>query len=118
MLAASSSGKNPIVASFRKGLDTCEDLDPAKIRETPVNEPLINWHSYDGDLALNAVRESEGWAASASDRKMLRHARLLLEKEGLNALPASCAALAVLLARHASEPLPPDRYIVVLTGRR
>ena len=47
-----------------------------------------------------------------------RHARLLLEKEGLNALPASCAALAVLLEKHAAEPLPPDRYVVVLTGRR
>ncbi len=118
MYGASSHGKNPIVASFRQGLDHCVDLDPAKIRETPVNEPLINWHSYDGDLALQALRESAGYAASAGDRKMLRYARILLEREGLNALPASCAALAVLLERHAAEPLPPDRYVVLLTGRR
>ncbi|MDH3253717.1 MAG: pyridoxal-phosphate dependent enzyme [Acidobacteriota bacterium] len=118
MLGASSFGKNPIVVSHQRGLETCVDLDPQKIRETPVNEPLINWHSYDGDIALHALRESHGYAASASDRKMLRHARLLLENEGLNALPASCAALAVLLERHAAKPLASDRYVVVLTGRR
>lgn len=118
MAAGSSSGKNPIVRSFLKGLEECEDLDPAKVRETPVNEPLINWHSFDGELALEAIRESGGWAEYASDRKMLSHARLLLEREGLNALPASCAALAVLLERHAQEPMPADRYVVVLTGRR
>ena len=118
MAAGSSSFKNPIVRSFLKGLEECEDLDPTKVRETAVNEPLINWHSFDGQLALEAVRESGGWAEYASDRKMLSHARLLLEREGLNALPASCAALAVLLERHAREPMPPDRYVVVLTGRR
>ena len=118
MLGASSYGKNPIVRSFQRGLESCVDLDPAKIRETQVNEPLINWHSYDGDAALQALRDSQGHAASASDRKMLSHARLLLEKEGLSALPASCSALAVLLERHAAEPYPPDRYVVVLTGRR
>jgi threonine synthase len=118
MLGASSYGKNPIVRSFQLGLDSCLDLNPEKIRETPINEPLINWHSYDGDLALNALKDSNGEAGSVSDRKMLRHARLLLEKEGLNALPASCAALAVLLQRQAGTSLPPDRYVVVLTGRR
>jgi threonine synthase len=118
MVAGSSSNKNPIVRSFLKNFERCEDLDPAKVRETAINEPLINWHSFDGDVALEAIRESGGWGANASDRKMLRHARLLLEKEGLNALPASCSALAVLLERHAREPMVPDRFVVVLTGRR
>jgi threonine synthase len=118
MVAGSSSGKNPIVRSFLKGLDHCEDLDPARVRETRINEPLINWHSFDGEVALEAIRDSAGWADNASDREMLRYARLLLDTEGLNALPASCAALAVLLERHAREPLRADRYVVVLTGRR
>jgi threonine synthase len=118
MVAGSSSNKNPIVRSFLKNHQRCEDLDPAKVRETAINEPLINWHSFDGDVALEAIRESRGWGANASDRKMLRHARLLLEKEGLSALPASCSALAVLLERHLREPMSPDRFVVVLTGRR
>jgi threonine synthase len=118
IVAGSSHGKNPIVRSFLKGLDVCEDLDPATVHETKVNEPLINWHSYDGDLALRAVLETEGWAGDASDREMLRQAKVLREKEGLSVLPASTVGLSVLLERHQRDPLPGDRYVAVLTGRR
>ena len=117
-ICGSSHGKNPIVRAWRKGLPDCSDLEPEKIHETAVNEPLINWHSIDGDLALDAIRQSEGWAADASDRAMLQQARELREKEGLQVLPASTAGLLVLLARHQQEPLPGDRYVAVLTGRK
>jgi threonine synthase len=118
VVAGSSHGKNPIVRSFLKGLEVCEDLDPARLRETRVNEPLINWHSYDGDLALRAVQGTGGWAADSSDRDMLRQAKLLREREGLSVLPASTAGLSVLLSHHERSPLPGDRYVAVLTGRR
>lgn len=117
-VAGSSFGKNPIVYAWRKKLDICSDLPPAKIRETSINEPLINWHSIDGDLALDAIRSSGGFAADASDRKMASLARVLRDREGLNVLPASVAGLAALLDRHEQSPLPGDRYVAVLTGRR
>lgn len=117
-VAGSSHGKNPIVRSFLRNLPRCEDLDPSRVRETTVNEPLINWHSYDGDAALESIRRSRGWAADASDRDMLRMAKRLRDTEGLSVLPASTAGLVVLLERHAAEPLPPDRYVALLTGRR
>jgi threonine synthase len=118
MIAGSSSGKNPIVRSFLKGLEVCEDLDPALLHETAVNEPLINWHSADGQHALDALRWSDGWAGDASDRVMLRHSKLLRDAEGLSVLPASSAGLAVMLEHHQREPLPGDRYVAILTGRR
>ena len=117
-MAGSSHNKNPIVTSFRKGWPECRDLAPQKIKETVVNEPLINWHSTDGDLALEAIRRTEGWAADASDRAMLSWSRLLRDQEGLNVLPASTAGLIVLLEQHRSSALPGDRYVAVLTGRR
>jgi threonine synthase len=118
IVAGSSHGKNPITRAFRKGLESCEDLEPARIRETAVNEPLINWHAIDGDLALDAIRGSGGWADDASDKSMLSWSRTLREREGLNVLPASTAGLMVLIERHKREALPGDRYVVVLTGRR
>lgn len=118
MVAGSSWNKNPIVRSFRKGLPRCEDLDPKAIHETEVNEPLINWRSLDGDEALEAVRASGGWAAGATDKAMLSMARRLRERESLAALPASTAGLIAFIDRHAAEPLPGDRYVAVLTGRR
>lgn len=118
LVCGSSHGKNPIVIAWRRNLPDCDDLVPGKIRETPINEPLINWHSIDGSEALAAVRSTGGWAADASDKAMLAAARMLKEKEGLHVLPASTVGLLVLLARHEREALPGDRYVAVLTGRR
>jgi threonine synthase len=118
MIAGSAHRKNPIVQAFLRGLPRCEDLDPRSIRETAVNEPLINWHSFDGDSCLDAVRATAGWAGDARDKDMLAQARLVRELQGLSVLPASTASLVVLLDRHRREALPGDRYVVVLTGRK
>ncbi len=118
MVAGSSHGKNPIVRAFMKNIPSCEDLERESIRETAVNEPLINWHSLDGDQALEAIRNSGGWSSYASDKSMLSYSRLLREKEGLSVLPASTVGLNVLLERHRKEPLPGDRYVAMLTGRK
>ena len=118
MIAASSTHKNPIIFSFQKGLDSCIDLVPEKIKETKINEPLINWHSFDGDEALYAIRESGGSAYDISDEKMSRFARELKEKEGLHVLPAATAGLAALLDLNNKSSLDPDRYVVILTGKK
>ena len=118
MVAGSSHRKNPIIRAIIKDASHCEDLEPRRIRETAVNEPLINWHSIDGDHALEAVRITNGWASYATDKMMLSYSRLLREREGLSVLPASTAGLIVLLDRHHKESLPGDRYVVILTGRK
>ncbi len=117
VVAGSSFGKNPIVRAMVKNSPTCEDLDPQRIRETHVNEPLINWHSTDGDLALEAIRETTGWASFCSDRAMRALARQVRALEGLNVLPASVAGLSALIDGHRANTLPGDRYVAVLTGR-
>jgi threonine synthase len=118
MVAGSSFRKNPIVHAFLKNMHSCEDLNPAKIRETQINEPLINWHSIDGDHALDGIRQTNGWAANASDRSMRTYSSLIRQKEGLQVLPASTAGLISLMNQHHQETLPNDRYVVVLTGRK
>jgi threonine synthase len=118
LVAGSSHGKNPIVTAFMKNASRCDDLAPERIRETRVNEPLINWHSIDGDHALEAVRETGGWAANTSDRSMLSFSRMIRNLQGFNVLPASTAGLIALLDRHKKEPFTGDRYVAILTGRK
>ena len=118
IVAGSSFRKNPIVQAYLKNTPTCEDLNPQKIKETTVNEPLINWHAIDGDHTLEGIRGTNGWAADASDKAMRTYSRLIREKEGLQVLPASTAGLIALMDRHRRSPLPGDRYVVVLTGRK
>jgi threonine synthase len=118
IVAGSTYRKNPIVYAYLNKLETCPDLRPDKIRETPINEPLINWHSIDGDYALEAIQKTNGWGGNASDKKMIGFSRLIRDKEGLNVVPASTAGLIALIEKNAETPLPNDRYVVILTGRK
>ena len=117
MIAASSTRKNPIVQSFKQGLDHCVDLSPQSIKETRYNEPLVNWHSFDGEEALYAIRQSEGDAYNISDKKMKEMSAFLLKKEGLRILPAATAGMVALLERHEEINFEPDRYVAVLTAK-
>lgn len=118
IIAGSSYRKNPIIQAYLKNLPTCEDLRPESIKETAINEPLINWHSIDGDYALEAIRKSNGWAGYGSDKSMMAYARMIRQYEGLSVLPASTAGLIALLEQHKKSTLPGDRYVVLLTGRK
>lgn len=117
LVGGSSARNNPIIKAWRQGLDRCSDLPPGSIRETAVNEPLVNWRALDGDLALAAIRASGGWASDISDRALLRTSRRLRDDEGYHVLPAATAGLVALLEGHDKTPLPGDRYVAVLTGR-
>jgi threonine synthase len=116
-IAGSSVFKNPIVYSYNKKLEKCVDLNPAMIKETKINEPLINWHSFDGEEALYALYESNGLAFNISDQKMKQMATYLAKRESMKVLPASTAGLLGLLACHQAEPLEPDRFVVILTSK-
>jgi threonine synthase len=118
IFAGSSHRKNPIVRAFIKNSIKCDDLRPELVRETAINEALINWHAIDGDHALEAIRSTQGWASDASDKSMVSCSRLLRKLEGLNVLPASTAGLIALLDYHKREPLAGDRYVAILTGRK
>ena len=65
-----------------------------------------------------AIRLTGGWAANASDKAMRNFSNLVRTKEGLQILPASTAGMIALMEKHGKDPLPNDRYVVVLTGRK
>ena len=118
LLAGSSVRKNPIVVSFQRGLTTCVDLDPARIRETGTNEPLINWHSFDGQEALDAVYASRGAAYAASDAELRKMASYLKERESLHVLPAATAGLVALIKANEAGLLPAGPRVAVITAKR
>ena len=118
MVAASSMHQNPIVASFLSGQRQCMDLDPARIHETLINEPLINWHSFDGQEALDALYATNGAARNVTDQKLRRTAAYLKEKEALQVLPASTAGLIALIEGEALPGIPDALHIAVLTAKR
>lgn len=118
MICASTDGGNPIVASYNKARRRIRDLKPDSIVETPVNEPIVNWRSLDGQHALDALWDSGGCAAGFGDEVLIAFSELLLREEGLSVLPASSAALAA-MAEYVKEKASPrmSMFVVVLTSR-
>lgn len=118
IVAGSSFRKNPIIRAFQLNKETCEDLKPENIKETKINEALINWHSIDGDLALDAIRNTNGWVGDATDKMMLHYTKLLKEKEGILAIPASTAGMIAFFSKQKEYSINNDRFVIILTGRR
>lgn len=116
MVAASTSGGNPVIKCFQEGKRVIEDLDPGEILETEHNEPLVSWRSLDGQEALDAIWDSSGWATYIKDEELLEFSEILAREEGILVLPASTASLAA-LARYARGVRKTGTYVAVLTGR-
>jgi threonine synthase len=115
MVAASTTGGNPIVESYRTGKTKIIQLDPAEIRETEHNEPLVNWKSLDGQEALSAINDSKGWAVYVTDEEMIEYSETLQKLEGLNVLPASSSSLA---ATKSTTIKKEDKIVTILTSRK
>ncbi len=117
MIAASTPRGNPIIKSWKAGLKECMDLRPEEIRETTVNEPLVNWHSFDGQRALDAIYASNGYAAYATDAEMRRLTALTRSLEGINVMTASTASLVGLSKAAKAGLVGEGLHVAVLTGR-
>ena len=119
MIAASTIGGNPIISSFYAGRRKIKDLKPESISETAVNEPILNWKSLDGQDALDALWESEGYASAVSDEFMVTFSDLLMREEGLSVLPASAASVAAMSEYVKERATPKDKcFVSVLTSRK
>jgi threonine synthase len=117
MVATSTRRGNPIIKSFKANSRTILDLKPKEIKESKINEPLTNWPSFDGQLALDAIYESGGFAEYASDAKMIEFSKLVRSEEGLSVLPAAASTLAIMqsLSRHGF--IVKGTFVAILTGR-
>lgn len=117
MIGASTKRGNPIIKSWKLGSPVCLDLKPEEIRETEINEPLVNWRSFDGQKALDAIRASNGFAAYTSDAEMRRVTALTRSLEGISVMTASTAALVGLAKGVKQGVLSDGVHVAILTGR-
>ncbi|MGC8947748.1 MAG: pyridoxal-phosphate dependent enzyme, partial [Thermoprotei archaeon] len=119
MVGATTCNGNPLLEVFKKNLNVLIDLSPNEIKETSVSEPLVSYHAYDGEVALEAIRKTNGIVECSSDSVMVDYARLIRRYAGLDVLPASAVTVSIIkkLARY--DPLISEKSVVaVLTGRK
>jgi threonine synthase len=113
--AGTSAGNNPLDGATDNNY---QPLDPASTHETEVNEPLVNWDAMDGRAAVEAVVASGGATYGATDAQLMDIYNALLE-DGIEAHPASCAALYAIQQLVADRKLDAtDPYVAILTSGR
>ncbi len=116
MLGASSLGNNAIIETIRQEKREMIELDPEDIRESEVNEPLLNWRSLDGQEAINAIYDTEGIAVGLDDEELVHYKDLISDEENINCLPASASALGALAKFIEDSEGDSDVHVIVLTS--
>jgi threonine synthase len=113
MIGVQASGAAPIADAFTKGAN---EISIWETPETCASAIRIGAPARWRD-ALAAARESGGSIIMASDREILRAQRLMAEREGIFAEPASAAPLAGLMKYKKSHQIAETETVVcVVTG--
>ena len=112
MVCVQAEGCEPINLAWREG----HEMRPILVNATKISGIQLT-APPDGDLALAAVRSSNGWGTSVSDAETYAAQRMLAREEGLFCEPASATSLAAVLRDAAAGKLGRDDTIVcILTG--
>jgi threonine synthase len=110
--SAQAAGCNPVVKAIQKGVDIIEPQKPNTIAKSiAIGNPADGYYVY------QAVKESNGWAESATDREIVDAIKLLAKTEGIWTEPAGGTTLAVAMKLIQQGRIPRDESIVVsITG--
>ena len=113
LIGTQSTSCSPIVDAFEAESDEIlpSDSMPSVATDISFENPIC------GNMALEAIRESGGLAASVTDREILDAVRDLARLEGLFAEPASATTIAALkkLTRRGTITKK-DRVVCIITG--
>lgn len=94
LVGVQGAGCAPVVEAFEKKIDS-RKIPKVKNPRTIAHSILDDWPP-DGDVALEAIRQTKGLAISVTDEEIIESMRILSGKEGIFAEPSSAAPLAAL----------------------
>ena len=115
MVAVQSTGCAPVVRAYENG------TDPLKIvpweRPDSVATGLMDPFPWDGDAALNAIKDSHGTATAVTNDEILEAQQILAKNEGIFAEPSGVTSLAGLIKLATAGGIEKsDSLVVEITG--
>lgn len=109
---AQASGSNPIVSSFKEGIDWIKPQKPKTIAKS-----LAIGNPADGYYALQTIRESGGWAEDVTDGEIIEGMKLLAQTEGIFTETAGGVTVGVTKKLIEQRVIPRDESILIsITG--
>ncbi|RMG43123.1 MAG: threonine synthase [Candidatus Dadabacteria bacterium] len=112
IIGVQAEGAAAIVKSFESKSDTVLPLESVDT----IASAIAVARPLDGLKALNAVRESGGFALSVSDREILEAQYRLSSEEGLFVEPSAAATVAALIKKSREYDFQGAKIVCVLSG--
>lgn len=111
MVGIQAEGAAPIAHAVKAGRDVIEPVAKPETLATAIRIGApVNWQK-----ALNAIRESKGFAETVSDQEIIEAQKLLAQSEGLFVEPASAASIAGLKKLVDDGKISKDERVVCVT---
>ncbi|MGA2199159.1 MAG: threonine synthase [Nitrososphaerales archaeon] len=102
----------PVVEAFQRGLPP--DQIPVVEHPRTIAHSILDSWAPDGDQALAAIRQTDGFAIGVSDEELLESMKALSSREGLYLEPASAAPLAALSTMVGDGTMGADESVVLI----
>lgn len=113
LYAAQPDGCSPIVTAVNSGMDVIKPVKPKTIAKS-----LAIGNPADGYYAADAIRETQGGAASVTDAEIIDAMKLLAQTEGIFTETAGGVTVAAAKKLIEEKKIPRDESIVIcITGQ-
>jgi len=113
MISVQSEGCAPIIRAFEQGKDTADFFENPETSALGLRVPAAI-----GDfLILKAIRESNGYALTVSDKELMDNVKMIGKHEGIFSAPEGGATVATLPKLLDLDVIKPnDRIVLFITG--
>jgi threonine synthase len=117
LVGVQASACTPLIRAIENNLSPREVIEnPVSVGHT-IAGAIADDILFDAYTALPAIRETGGFALSVNDDEMLAAEKLIAEKAGIFAEPASATTVAALIhMRNSGQVAAKDRICCVITG--
>jgi threonine synthase len=112
--AVSTEHGNAIIESFKTGSRNIITLDRKDVQETKYNRHMVNWKCFNGQDALNALYDTNGWAIGIRDDELLQYYEQFKKLEKIRLTRNNSYPIAAIFKATSANDISDGIHIVIL----
>ncbi|WP_455392822.1 pyridoxal-phosphate dependent enzyme [[Eubacterium] cellulosolvens] len=114
ILAVSTDHGNAIIESYKTGSRNILTLSRKDVRESKYNRHLVNWKCFNGQDALNAIHDTNGWAIGITDEELLTYYQRFKTIEKIKITRANSYSIAAVFKAVSANDIADGTHIIIL----
>ncbi len=114
IIAVSTEHGNAIIESYKRGSKDILTLDRKNIQESKYNRHMINWKCFNGQDALNAIYDTNGWVIGITDEELLNYYDRFKKIEKIKLTKPNSYPIAAIFKAVQAQNLTEGTHIIIL----